>query len=163
MGLTRRHRDGTRRIVLTGLLALIATGARGEATRIVPLALNGYDPVSYFLPDGPKAGAARYEARWDGRVWRFALDANRTAFLQDPAVYAPRLGGYDAAGILDRRIVEADPALFAVIGGRLYLFRDARRRNRFLAEPALARQAEAIWPQLTRLLDDPEEVRGAAR
>ncbi len=141
----------------------MVSGARGEPTRFEPLALNGYDPVSYFLPEGPKSGAARFETRWDGRIWRFALDANRAAFLRDPTVYAPRLGGYDAAGILDQRIVDADPAIFALLDGRLYLFRDGKRRDRFLAEPALARQAEAIWPSLTRLLDDPEEVRGGAR
>lgn len=163
MRLTGRDRHGSRRIVLAGLLALTVSAARGEPTRIEALALNGYDPVSYFLPDGPQAGSSRFEAQWDGRAWRFALDANRAAFLRDPTVYAPRLGGYDAAGILDRRIVDADPAVFALVDGRLYLFRDSKRRERFLADPALARQAEAIWPSLTRLLDDPADVTGAAR
>ncbi len=163
MGLTGRHRGRSRRSVVAGLLAVLASGAQAAPTRIAPLALNGYDPVSYFLPEGPQPGAARFEAQWDGRVWRFALDGNRAAFLQAPTIYAPRLGGYDAAGILDQRIVDADPALFAVLDGRLYLFRDNERRERFLADPALARQAEAIWPSLTRLLDDPDEIRGAAR
>ena len=163
MRLTGRDRDRSRRIVLAGFLALTVSAARGEATRLEPLALNGFDPVSYFLPDGPQAGSSRFEARWDGRAWRFALDANRAAFLRDPTVYAPRLGGYDAAGILNRRIVDADPAFFALLDGRLYLFQDAARRDRFLADPTLARRAEAIWPGLTRLLDDPDEVRGAGR
>ncbi|MGU3453578.1 MULTISPECIES: YHS domain-containing (seleno)protein [unclassified Methylobacterium] len=124
-------------------------------TRIALLTLNGFDPVSYFLEGGPQAGAARFELSWDGRVWRFASGANREAFRDDPPVYAPRLGGYDAAGILEGRLVDADPLVFAVIGERLYLFRNAERRARFLAEPDLVRQAEAAWPALRALQDVP--------
>lgn len=150
--------------VLLLLATALAPGARSEPdpTRVVQLALNGYDPVSYFLPDGPQPGSARFEAEWGGRVWRFAMDADRTAFRRDPDVYAPRLGGYDAAAILDRRLADADPAVFAILDGRLYLFRDAERRARFVADPALARKAEAIWPTLGRLLEDPEDTRRPA-
>ncbi len=166
-GLTGGDRDGSRRRLLAnglaGLLLLAAPAARGETTRIEALGLNGYDPVSYFMPDGPRGGSARFELPWNGQVWRFALEANRAAFQRDPTVYLPRLGGFDAAGILDRRLVEADPTVFAILDGHLYLFRDAERRQRFLEDPALARQAEAIWPGLTRLLDDPDDVRSGAR
>lgn len=124
-------------------------------TRIELLTLNGFDPVSYFLETGPAAGSARFELSWGGRVWRFASGANREVFRDDPRTYAPRLGGYDAAGILEGRLVDADPLVFAVIGERLYLFRDARRRARFLADPGLAGQAEAAWPGLSGQLDEP--------
>ncbi|MCJ2048714.1 YHS domain-containing (seleno)protein [Methylobacterium sp. J-070] len=141
------------------LLAALAGGlpARAEpaGTRIALLTLNGFDPVSYFLDGGPSAGSARFELSWGGRVWRFASGANRAAFRDDPPAYAPRLGGYDAAGILEGRLVDADPLTFAVIGERLYLFRDAQRRARFLADPGLAGQAEAAWPGLRGLQDVP--------
>jgi YHS domain-containing protein len=123
--------------------------------RIELLTLNGFDPVTYFLDDGPRPGTARYELSWGGRVWRFSSGANRAAFRDDPEAYAPRLGGYDAAGILEGRLVDADPMVFAVIGDRLYLFRDAARRARFLAEPGLAGQAEAAWPALLAQQDAP--------
>lgn len=126
-------------------------------TRIELLTLNGFDPVSYFLEGGPQAGLARFELSWGGQVWRFSSGANRAAFRDDPPAYAPRLGGYDAAGILEGRLVDADPLVFAVIGERLYLFRDAGRRARFLAEPDLARQAEAAWPAVRRLQDVPPD------
>ena len=128
-----------------------------ELPRLELLGLRGFDPVSYFLDAGPQSGSDRFELSWGGRVWRFASGANRAAFAEDPVVYAPRLSGYDAAGVLDGRVVDADPAVFAVIGERLYLFRDAERRARFLADPSLARTAEARWPTLRGLLDDPGE------
>jgi hypothetical protein len=144
---------------IAALAAALAVPAPGRAepagTRIELLTLNGFDPVSYFLEGGPLAGAARFELTWGGRVWRFASGANRAAFRDEPAIYAPRLGGFDAAGILEGRLVDADPLVFAVIGERLYLFRDAERRGRFLADPDLARQAEAAWPALRSLQDVP--------
>ncbi len=165
MRLTRDDRGGWRRPALATLglvLALLsapppAATAEPRPIEVTVLALRGYDPVSYFLPEGPRPGSAQFEVPWGGRIWRFASEANRAVFRRDPDVYAPRLGGFDAAGILDRRLVEADPAVFAVIGERLYLFRNDGRRSRFVAEPALARSAEAIWPGLRTLLDDPGE------
>ncbi|MGU3663964.1 YHS domain-containing (seleno)protein [Methylobacterium sp. A49B] len=138
-----------------GLGTALPIRAEPTGTRIALLTLNGFDPVSYFLEGGPAAGSARFELSWGGQVWRFANGANREAFRDDPRAYAPRLGGYDAAGILDGRLVDADPLVFAVIGARLYLFRDAGRRARFLADPGLAEQAEAAWPGLRGLQDVP--------
>ena len=136
-------------VFLTVLLGIGRPGhAEPAGTRIALLTLNGFDPVSYFLEGGPAAGSARFELSWGGRVWRFANGANREAFRDDPAAYAPRLGGYDGAGILEGRLVDADPLVFAVIGERLYLFRDAARRARFLADPGSAARAEAAWPSL---------------
>ena len=137
--------------------------AQPAETQVMVLALGGYDPVSYFMPEGPKPGSPRFEASWSGRAWRFAAEANRAAFLRDPDVYAPRLGGFDPAGVLERRVVEASPAIFAIIGERLYLFRTGERRARFLAQPDLAAAAEAIWPQLRTLLDDPPPLAPSPR
>ncbi|GJD81342.1 YHS domain-containing (seleno)protein [Methylobacterium gregans] len=117
------------------------------------LALRGYDAVSYFLPGGPRAGDARFELSWGGRAWRFASAGNRAAFAAGPEAYAPRLDGHDPVGVLDGRLVDTDPLVFALLGGRLYLFRDAERRARLIADPGLADRAEARWPDLARLIE----------
>lgn len=117
------------------------------------LALRGYDAVSYFLPGGPLPGAARFELSWGGRAWRFASAGNRAAFAAGPEAYAPRLDGHDPVGVLDGRLVDTDPLVFALLGGRLYLFRDTERRARLVAEPGLADRAEARWPDLARLIE----------
>ncbi|MCJ2069204.1 hypothetical protein MKK75_10380 [Methylobacterium sp. J-030] len=154
------RRSGRARAVAVCAALLLARPAAGEpvGAPIALLTLNGFDPVSYFLEGGPQAGTGRFEFTWGGRVWRFASGANRAAFRDDPAAYAPRLGGYDAAGILEGRLVDADPLVFAVIGERLYLFRDAGRRARFLADSALAAQAEAAWPGLRDQMDGPPKT-----
>ncbi|MDB5557761.1 MAG: hypothetical protein JWQ36_695 [Enterovirga sp.] len=116
------------------------------------LALNGLDPVSYQLEGRAAAGDAAHEALWSGLGWRFVSAANRAAFLRSPERFAPRLGGYDADAAAEGRLVEADPVIFVVRAGRLYLFRTRAARARFLAEPASAGRAEARWPQLARRL-----------
>ena len=44
----------------------------------------------------------------------------------------------------------ADPTLFAIRDGRLYVFRGERSRARFKADESLAGKAEARWPELRR-------------
>ena len=119
------------------------------------LGLRGFDPVSYFLGDGPKPGRSDMEVVWSGRAWRFAGPANRDAFLRGPAAYAPRIGGYDAEAAARGLVVGADPSLFVVREERLYLFRTPESRARFLSTADLADQAEARWPALQRSLVHP--------
>ncbi len=109
------------------------------------LALRGFDPVSYHLPGGPLPGSADREVLWGGVAWRFASEANRQAFLGDPEAFAPRLGGRDAAAAARGRPADADPGLFLLRDGRLYLFRSPEGRAAFAADPALAEAAEAGW------------------
>jgi len=125
---------------------------KDDATGLV---LSGFDPVTYFLPEGPQAGAARHELIWNGVAWRFASAANRAAFEANPNVYAPRLGGYDAEAMARGRIVDADPMLYAVRDRRLYVFRSDANRARFMADPAIAQRAEDRWSELKGTLVQP--------
>jgi hypothetical protein len=119
------------------------------------LALSGFDPVSYFLPEGPKPGRAELEHVWAGVAWRFASEANRTAFAATPEVFAPRIGGYDATAASQGRLVDASAALHVVRGGRLYLFRSDANRARFLADESLSARSEERWPELQQQLVRP--------
>jgi hypothetical protein len=157
-------------------VALVATGlsgvpAVGEGLRSWPsvvgatevyqrdkvsgLALNGMDPVTFFLPEGPQPGRPDLELIWSGVAWRFASQANRAAFLGDPVSYAPRIGGYDAQAASLGRIVDADPAIFLVAGQRLYLFRNDASRARFLADEQVAARGEERWNGLKATLVEP--------
>jgi YHS domain-containing protein len=119
------------------------------------VALYGFDPVSYFLGEGPKGGLAEYEVIWSGVAWRFASAANREAFVEHPEAYAPRLGGYEATAAAGGIIVEANPLLFAVTSEGLYLFRSDHARARFMADDSIAHKAEERWSGLKRDLLQP--------
>ena len=148
MWLTRRH---------LLILAAASTATAARATSLLarppgPIALEGFDPVSYFL-GAPEPGQVAFEVAWGGRTWRFARAANQAAFRGDPVRYAPRLGGFDPIGVLSGRLVDTDPSIFVCLPdgeglARLYLLRSAEHRARLSAEPALSDRAERRWPDL---------------
>jgi hypothetical protein len=119
------------------------------------LALSGFDPVTYFLGQGPQPGRPEHEIMWGGVAWRFATAANRAAFAADPEAYAPRLGGYDATAAAGGLIVGANPLLFTVTSEGLYLFRSDHARARFMADQSIAHKAEERWSDLKQELLQP--------
>jgi hypothetical protein len=136
---------GVRAQPLDGLPPVIGTSEVFVADERSGFGLRGFDPVSYFLSPMPLPGREGVELIWSG-----ASEANREAFARDPEVYAPRIGGYDAGAAAEGRLVAADPTLFAIRDGRLYVFRGERSRARFEADASLAGKAEARWPELRR-------------
>ena len=85
------------------------------------VAIEGYDPVSYF--DGsPSEGNADITATHNGATYRFASEANRDRFNESPDHFAPQYGGYCATAMSEGKIFEVDPTNFKVTGDRLFLF-----------------------------------------
>lgn len=120
------------------------------------VAIEGYDPVSFFTEGEPQRGSAQHEFFWAGRPWYFANAANRDVFMRAPEVYAPRLGGHCAMSLSRGYLSEGDPRLYAVHGQRLYLFYSVGNREAFLLAPAeTSAQAEARWVELRADLPRP--------
>ena len=85
------------------------------------VALDGYDPVSYFR-GAPAKGAASRVLTHLGVTYHFSSDENREAFASDPARYEPAYGGWCAWAMIDGEKVEPDPKTFKIVDGRLLLF-----------------------------------------
>lgn len=134
---------GARRLQLLPPIVGASSDIRTHA--LSGLALDGFDPVSYFLSTKPSPGNARHETLWAGAAWRFASEANKAAFLSHPDVYAPRLGGYDAFAMAQGKAVAASPRVSVVLGSRLYFFNSDHAREQFLEDDAAATRAEAFW------------------
>lgn len=114
------------------------------------LAINGFDPVSYRLGGKPLAGQPKHELIQGGIVWRFASEANLKAFQDAPEIYAPAFAGFDPTGVANGVVVDSDPSLFAVVGTRLFLFRSAENRQRFLQDAELRAKAADRWETVQR-------------
>ncbi len=111
------------------------------------LAMNGYDPVSYFTDGTPLFGRPEQEARHAGVIWRFRNEGNKAAFLDNPEVYMPRYGGYDPIALGRGIAVTGNPLLWALAGERLYFFHNEAARARFIADPSEAiLHADNKWP-----------------
>ena len=124
----------------------------GEAVGLV-----GYDPVSYFPEGGgrPQKGLISINAVLAEVTYRFASEANKNAFLANPAKYQPIYGGWCAwaVGAIAKR-VDVDPENYLIREGKLYLFyRDPQLDTRALwrkDDQNLSRKAEANWPSLSQ-------------
>jgi hypothetical protein len=152
---------------LCGVLLLAATGAFGFAlvsaraattewvvtNRYTGLAIDGFDPVAYFVEAAPKEGRAELEFRSDGAVWRFLNEGNRAAFAAAPDVYTPRFGGHDPMALARGAATPGHPALWLILEQRLYLFYSAEARAAFARDPEAAIEgAERNWPAVQRSL-----------
>lgn len=137
---------------ISTLSMLMMTSERVYNHTMSGFAVDGYDVVAYFIEGKPRPGSAEFETIWNGTAWRFSSRANQVAFERDPAVYAPRFGGYDAEAAVRGAASEADPAFFLILNGRLYLFRTAAGLAAYRDNAAELNQAESGWKEVERQL-----------
>ena len=139
--------------ILAPLASLAATPDRTVVNSHTGLAISGFDPVAYFTEGKPKFGRPDMELNLAGAVWRFRNEGNRAAFTDHPEVYSPRFGGYDPVAVARGASVPGHPLFWVVVGGRLYLFYDAKAREAFIAEPGrIIESAERKWPAVARTI-----------
>jgi hypothetical protein len=147
---------------MTAILAgfgLVPSGINAATTELVVinphtgLAIDGFDPVAYFVDAAPEVGRADFEFRHAGATWRFRNPGNRAAFIADPEIYMPRFGGYDPIAAARGVGTARHPRLWLIVRKRLYLFYSAEARAAFIASPGQAIDgAERHWPEVLRKL-----------
>ncbi len=146
----RRTAAGAALALLLALPSLPARATMTERIVVDPqsgLAINGYDPVSYYTDATPLFGRPDQEGRYGGVIWRFRNEGNKAAFMADPDVYMPRYGGYDPIAVGRGVAVAGNPLLWAKVGERLYFFHSEEARARFIADPGEAiLHADNKWP-----------------
>jgi hypothetical protein len=138
---------------LLGSVARAATTERVVTNRYSGLAIQGYDPVAYFIDARPRVGLPEFEAASSGVVWRFLNEGNQASFVAHPEVYGPQFGGYDPVDVARGITVAGSPLFWLVSGQRLYLFSREEHRDAFAAnlEPFL-KEATVRWPKLEEKL-----------
>lgn len=86
------------------------------------LALEGYDPVSYFNQK-PAKGSRSDSYQYNGVVYYFSSAGNKSAFIANPSKYEPAFGGWCAYAMsVKGEKVEVDPLTYKIVDGRLLLF-----------------------------------------
>lgn len=143
-----------------GLLIMVSIGkisAQDIAAKRVQLynlekgiAINGYDPVSYFLDGKAQKGTEKNALYHQGVTYWFTSSGNKELFKKNPAKYEPAYGGWCAYAMGAKgEKVEVDPETFKVIDGRLFLFYNKFFNNTLLSwnkeEQSLKAKAEVNW------------------
>lgn len=115
------------------------------------IAVQGHDPVAYFMEGKPVKGSKTFEAEWNGATFRFASAENRDLFLADPEKYAPQYGGYCAWAIADGKFAKGDADHWRIVDGKLYLNYNAKIQKKWDADTSgFIDRADDIWPTLDK-------------
>lgn len=111
--------------------------------------LKGYDPVAYFTAGQPTKGSDKITAAHNGVTFHFASAANRDAFVKEPTKYLPEYGGFCAFGVASGYKVDADPTVWRIVDGKLYVNYNKSVGQKFGADVAsYIKQANDKWPAL---------------
>ena len=137
------------------LIAASAIAQTGERVRQFNLgdehiAINGYDPVSYFTENKAKEGNKSIKADYEGVTYYFSSEKDKGLFTSHPEKYEPEYGGWCAYAMGAKgEKVEVDPETFKIVNGKLYLFYNKFFNNTLKSwnkdEINLKRKADANW------------------
>lgn len=147
-GLARRVSDSA---AATDLTSVVERNSDKHNTTKKDLAVSGYDPVAYFAEGGgkPKKGNKKHSVDLDGVTYRFASEANRERFLQNPTRYEPAHGGWCSYAASKGSYAEIDPKKFLVEDGRLLLFFNGvfndTRKKWLASDEDLLPAADSFW------------------
>ena len=117
------------------------------------LALQGYDPVSYFKQNKATKGKKELAASHNGITYYFSSKENKEVFLKNAATFEPQFGGWCAYAMgANGEKVSINPETFKIIDGKLYLYYNAYFNNTLKSwnkdEVNLKAKANSNWKKL---------------
>ena len=143
-------------LLLTGALSVWVMAFRADLqaaaspniiyTDAFGIAIKGYDPVAYFTEHRPVQGNSRYEVIWQDARWHFANTGHRDLFVTDPERYAPQFGGFCTSYLAKGRMAGANPEIWAIVDGKLYLKAGKKEEN--WINDDMIKHADEEWAKL---------------
>ncbi len=117
------------------------------------VAIQGYDPVSYFTQGKAVKGKKEMAVLADGITYYFSTAENKELFKKNYTAYEPQYGGWCAYAMGAKgEKVEIDPETFKIINGKLYLFYNSFFNNTLKSwnkdENNLKVKADSNWKNL---------------
>jgi YHS domain-containing protein len=114
-------------------------------------AIRGYDAVAYFTEGKPVKGLDEFSFYYMGAEWKFASRTHLEMFRADPEAYAPQYGGYCAYAVANGDTASAEPELWTIHNGKLYLNYNRSINNRFREDiDSYIKQADQNWPEIEK-------------
>lgn len=155
INLRRGHRFAA--VAVLAVLMAVGQASAGSSNSVAMIsisgtdniAIKGYDPVAYFTDGHAEPGSKDFAYQWKGATWQFSSAAHLAAFKSDPEKYAPQYGGYSAFAVAEGAPAAADPAIWTILDGRLYLNTSEAVRKQWLAEiEGFIETADANWAKI---------------
>ncbi len=119
----------------------------GEVNTSDNVAIDGFDPTTYHLSSAVQKGKDSISYHWKDADWHFVSEENRSMFQADPEKFAPQFGGYCALGISMGMTADADPEVWLIENGKVYLFMKDEPKDEWLNKQAdgIVNDAENHW------------------
>lgn len=116
------------------------------------IAIEGYDPVSYF-DSKPQKGNSKLALIHKGVTYWFSTLDNQAKFKANPEKYEPAFGGWCAYAMGETgEKVKIDPETFKLIDGKVYLFYNFWGTNTLSAwnknEKTLKNKGDQNWKKI---------------
>ncbi len=146
--------------ILTFALVIVSITSFSQAAKRIKefnlenkVALQGYDPVSYFKQNKAIKGKKEFSTTYEGVVYNFASLGDKDLFLKSPSTYEPEYGGWCAYAMGSAgEKVEIDPATFKIVDNKLYLFYNAYFNNTLKSwnkdQASLNKKADLNWKKI---------------
>lgn len=108
--------------------------------------IGGYDPVAYFTDGKAVRGSGFHVTVVDGVTYAFATAEHRKMFEANPQKYLPAYGGYCAYGLGVGKKFVADPEVWKIVEGKLYLNLDKGIQQKWEKDiPGYIKKGDANW------------------
>lgn len=130
------------RALLAAALLCMSTALLAQAPSV---AIKGYDPVSYFTAGAPVKGESSIRYDFDDVRYHFKTPKNRELFVSNPDRYSPQFGGLCTAGLAMGQKAEADPSVWKIVDGKLYVFSSVGARNKMEQDPSMLAKARETY------------------
>lgn len=126
----------------TGGKTLVQTDKRG-------VALEGYDPISYFTEGKPAKGNPKIEATYNGALYHFVSQEHRETFEKSPSKYAPAYGGFCGYAASVGKVRPANPLIWSIVDGQL-IVQHTKSADELWKKDVAGNKAKAdkYWPYL---------------
>src|SRR6266436_3674743 len=126
----------------TGGKTLVQTDRKG-------VALESYDPVSYFTGGQPVKGDSKIEATFNGALYHFISQEHRETFEKAPTKYVPAYGGYCGYAASIGKVRPANPLLWSIVDGQLIVQHTKGAVELWQKDvPGNKAKADKLWPRL---------------
>jgi YHS domain-containing protein len=108
--------------------------------------VSGYDPVAYFTDGKPVRGSGFHVTVVEGVTYALASAEHKKLFEANPQKYLPVYGGYCAYGAGVGKKFVADPEVWKIVEGKLYLNLDKSIQQKWEKDiPGYIKKGDANW------------------
>lgn len=111
--------------------------------------ISGYDPVAYFTDGKPMRGSGYHVTVHEGVTYAFTSEEHRKMFEANPGKYLPAYGSYCAYGVAVGKKFVADPEVWKIVDGKLYLNLDKNIQSKWNKDiPGYIKKADRNWSEI---------------